>query len=33
MAVHFDYHTPYTWDEAAALLSDYDSDAKVLAGN
>ncbi len=32
MAVHFNYHSPETWDEAIALLYQYGADAKLLAG-
>jgi carbon-monoxide dehydrogenase medium subunit len=32
MTVHFEYHAPGSWDEAAALMSEYGPDARPLAG-
>ncbi len=32
MTIHFNYHSPETWDEAIALLQQYGVEAKLLAG-
>jgi hypothetical protein len=32
MTVHFEYHAPGSWDEAVALMGEYGSDARPLAG-
>jgi CO/xanthine dehydrogenase FAD-binding subunit len=32
MFVHYEYHIPQTWDEAATLLKRYGDDARLLAG-
>jgi aerobic carbon-monoxide dehydrogenase medium subunit len=32
MSIHFNYHSPETWDEAKALFQQYGAGAKLLAG-